>query len=87
MDVNTKILMDRIRACGPVMTVRCGDDFDQHLASQLNMSEYEPAELSRAVYALKNEGQLTFTVREDDLGTAGIINEPVTETVVDIAIR
>lgn len=87
MDVNTNALLERIRVIGPILQVSADEDrFDADLARQLDMPDHEPAELRRAVYALKNEGRLRFTTKQIQLGNAGIIDEPVTEMVIEITI-
>jgi hypothetical protein len=85
MEVDWDTVVKRIRVLGGVVNVRDDEEYDDDLAAQLQLDQYKPDQLSRAVDRMADHGLLRTAAKKLDLGTGGIQKEPVTMNVIEIS--
>jgi hypothetical protein len=85
-EVDTNKVLDRIRMIGNLVNVVDSEDYDEDLARQLQLDQYDSVELSRAVDRMVDEGLLRATARELNYGKGGIQRDPTIERVIEITV-
>jgi len=84
-DVSYAKILEQVRGHGTIEVIE-GAGFEQDLARQLDLPEFQPDELATAVEELVDEGKLASKNTLSDLGQGGIGKEQVSERVIRFSI-